>query len=45
MDREQSGNPYEAIGFGDFGTYFKNKKVKLQIQQDEMYGFVCLLYF
>ncbi|KAF9900957.1 deoxycytidyl transferase [Linnemannia zychae] len=36
MDREQPGNPYEAIGYGDFGSYFKNKKIKLQLQQDEI---------
>ncbi|KAF9125676.1 deoxycytidyl transferase [Mortierella sp. 14UC] len=40
MDREQPGNPYEAIGFGDFGSYFKNKKIKLQLQQDEIAALV-----
>jgi hypothetical protein len=40
MEREKPDNPYEAIGFGDFGSYFKNKKIKLQLQQDEM----CVAY-
>ncbi|KAG0272814.1 deoxycytidyl transferase [Linnemannia exigua] len=40
MDRETPNNPYEAIGYGDFGSYFKNKKIKLQIQQDEIAALV-----
>ncbi|KAF8946703.1 deoxycytidyl transferase [Haplosporangium gracile] len=36
MEREKPDNPYEAIGYGDFGSYFKNKKIKLQLQQDEI---------
>ncbi|KAF9929508.1 deoxycytidyl transferase [Linnemannia zychae] len=36
MERDTPHNPYEAIGFGDFGKYFKNKKIKLQLQQDEI---------
>ncbi|KAG0206260.1 deoxycytidyl transferase [Mortierella sp. NVP41] len=36
MDREKGDNPFEGIGFGDFGTYFRNKKIKLQLQQDEI---------
>lgn len=41
MEREKPDNPYEAIGYGDFGSYFKNKKIKLQLQQDEMYVYTC----
>lgn len=44
MEREKPDNPYEAIGFGDFGSYFKNKKIKLQLQQDEMYVYPCSLH-
>ncbi|KAF9294775.1 deoxycytidyl transferase [Linnemannia elongata] len=40
MEREKPDNPYEAIGYGDFGSYFKNKKIKLQLQQDEIAALV-----
>ncbi|KAG0257811.1 deoxycytidyl transferase [Mortierella polycephala] len=37
MEREQEeDDPYKGIGFGDFGTYIKHKKQKLQIQHDEI---------
>lgn len=37
MEREDEEDPCEAISFGDFQTYFRNKKRKLQLQQEEMY--------
>ncbi|KAG0321679.1 deoxycytidyl transferase [Dissophora globulifera] len=36
MEREREDDPYEAIEYGDFGTYFRHKKQKLQLQQDEI---------
>ncbi|KAF9539314.1 deoxycytidyl transferase [Mortierella hygrophila] len=40
MEREKPDNPFEAIGFGDYASYFKNKKIKLQLQQDEIAALV-----
>ena len=37
MEQEGSEDPYDAIGYGDFSTYFRHKKQKLQLQQEEMY--------
>ncbi|KAF9173499.1 deoxycytidyl transferase [Mortierella sp. AD010] len=36
MERERDDDPYEAIQFGDFGTYIRHKKQKLQLQQEEI---------
>ncbi|KAG0015429.1 deoxycytidyl transferase, partial [Entomortierella chlamydospora] len=36
MEREREDDPYEAIQFGDFGTYIRHKKQKLQLQQEEI---------
>ncbi|KAF9204528.1 deoxycytidyl transferase [Haplosporangium sp. Z 27] len=36
MEREEKDDPYEAIQFGDFGTYIRHKKQKLQLQQEEL---------
>lgn len=41
MAQESNDDPFQAIGYGDFGTYIKNKKAKLQLQFDETYGFQC----
>ncbi|KAF9325988.1 deoxycytidyl transferase [Podila minutissima] len=35
MAQESNDDPFQAIGYGDFGTYIKNKKAKLQLQFDE----------
>lgn len=37
MEQEGSDDPYNAIDYGDFSTYFRHKKQKLQLQQEEMY--------
>ncbi|KAF9356858.1 deoxycytidyl transferase [Mortierella sp. AD094] len=36
MEQEREDDPYEAIQFGDFGTYIRHKKQKLQLQQEEI---------
>ncbi|KAI1307385.1 deoxycytidyl transferase [Mortierella claussenii] len=36
MEREEEDDPYEAIKYGDFSTYFRHKKQKLQLQQEEI---------
>ncbi|KAF9113153.1 deoxycytidyl transferase [Mortierella sp. AM989] len=36
MEHEQEDDPYEAIQYGDFGTYIRHKKQKLQLQQEEI---------
>ncbi|KAG9325824.1 hypothetical protein KVV02_005748 [Mortierella alpina] len=36
MEPEQEEDPYAAIQYGDFASYFRHKKQKLQIQQDEI---------
>ncbi|KAF9913617.1 deoxycytidyl transferase [Lobosporangium transversale] len=36
MEREKEDDPYEAIGYGDFGSYFRRKKQKLRLQQEEI---------
>lgn len=41
MAQESNDDPFQAIGYGDFGTYIKNKKAKLQLQFDETYGLKC----
>ncbi|KAF9389895.1 deoxycytidyl transferase [Podila verticillata] len=35
MAQESNDDPFQAIGYGDFGTYIKNKRAKLQLQFDE----------
>ncbi|KAF9425206.1 deoxycytidyl transferase [Podila epigama] len=35
MAQESNDDPFQAIGYGDFGTYFKNKRAKLQLQFEE----------
>ncbi|KAG0021977.1 deoxycytidyl transferase [Podila clonocystis] len=35
MAQDSNDDPFQAIGYGDFGTYIKNKKAKLQLQFDE----------
>ncbi|KAG0365282.1 deoxycytidyl transferase [Gamsiella multidivaricata] len=36
MEREEEEDPYRAIQYGDFATYFRHKKQKLQLQQEEI---------
>ncbi|KAF9434802.1 deoxycytidyl transferase [Entomortierella beljakovae] len=36
MEQEKEDDPYDAIEFGDFGSYIRHKKQKLQLQQDEL---------
>ncbi|KAG0245010.1 deoxycytidyl transferase [Mortierella sp. GBA43] len=36
MEREREDDPYDAISYGDFSTYFRHKKQKLQLQQEEI---------
>ncbi|KAG0340126.1 deoxycytidyl transferase [Podila humilis] len=35
MAQENNDDPFQPIAFGDFGTYIKNKRAKLQLQFDE----------
>ena len=37
MDPDQEENPYDAIEYGDFSSYFRHKRQKLLLQQEEMY--------
>ncbi|KAG0045659.1 deoxycytidyl transferase [Gryganskiella cystojenkinii] len=36
MDPDKEDDPYNAIDYGDFGSYFRHKKAKLQLQQEEI---------
>jgi hypothetical protein len=39
MEPEPEENPYDAIEYGDFSSYFRHKRQKLLLQQEEMWVF------